>query len=330
MHSRWTRSRVLPLALAAALIVAIATPSPAAPSRSFDTNADGTIDLTIFDANGDGFFEWPTGTTSLPGRLEFTATDRIAFAGTVTIQTANGLFYADGSQLVTLPGAPLTKLVVTANRGDVGGRGLLDLVVTGDVNITAYAFVFLFGPTRVTTPGTILLTSKTAGVDIAQLTPDAVAPGAFALLAGKQLNLIAKGNNASIFVEQARLGSRVINASTQSSSASSRIFLLRNHALLTTNPARTGLSGTAGNITLSHQKFGIDIRSDSLVDSGANVVLKTPYGVGNVCVANASTISAKGGIGTVDTRLVTGTPIQDATSTVTGIVLGKPFVEGDC
>jgi hypothetical protein len=173
MHSRWTRSRVLPLALAAGLTVAIATPALAAPSRSFDTNGDGTIDLTIFDTNGDGFF-------------------------------------------------------------------------------------------------------------------------------------------------------------AQSSSASVRIFLLRNHALLTTNPARTGLSGTAGNITLSHQKFGIDIRSDSLVDSGANVLLKTPYGVGNVCVASASTISAKGGIGTVDTRLVTGTPIQDATSTIVGVVLGKPFVEGEC
>ena len=310
--------------------MAIATPSPAGPSRSFDTNADGTIDLTIFDTNGDGFFEWPTGTTSLPGRLEFTATDRIVFAGTVTIQTANGLFYANGSQLVTLPGAPMQKLVVTSNRGDIGGYGLLDLAVADDVTITAYAFVFLFGPTRVTAADTIVLQSKTAGVLVSQLTADQVAPGAFALLAGKQLNLVAKGNGAGIFIEEARLGSRVVNISTQTSSTGAHMFLLRNHALVTTNPARTGLVGTTGNITFSHQKFGIDIRSESVVDSGANVVLKTPYGVNNVCLASSSAIIAKGGAGTVDTRLVTGTPIQEATSTVTGIVLGKPFVEGDC
>jgi hypothetical protein len=329
MHSGWTRSRACVLALVAALAMA-AAPAAAVPSRSFDTNGDGTIDLTIFDTNGDGFFEWPAGTTSLPGRLDFTADDRIAFAGTVTIQTANGLFYADGSQLVTLPGAPLQKLVVTSNRGDIGGRGLLDLAVTGDVNLTAYAFVFLFGPTRVAAGGTILLQSKTAGVDVAQLSPDQVAPGAFALLAGKQLNMIAKGNAASIFIDQARLGSRVVNISTSSSNAMSRIFLFRNNVLVTTNPSRTGLVGTPGNITLTHQKWGIDIRTGSVVDSGANVILKTPYGVNNVCVAGTSAIAAKGGIGTIDTRLVTGTPFVDASSTVTGNVLGKPFVVGPC
>jgi hypothetical protein len=330
MQSRWTRSRVLPLALAVALTLGVATTAPAVSSRSFDTNADGTVDLTIFDTNADGFFEWPTGTTSLPGRLEFTATDRIAFTGTVTVQTANGLSYAQGSQLVTLPGAPLQKLTITANRGDIGGLGLLDLAVNDDVTITAYQFLFLFGPTRVVAQDTILLQSKTAGVLVSQLTADQVAPGAFALLAGKQLNLIAKGNGASIFIEEARLGSRVVNVSTQSSSTAARTFLLRNHALVTTNPARTGLVGTAGNVTLSHQKFGIDVRGGSVVDSGANVVLKTPYGVSDVCVASTSAISAKGGAGKVDTRLVTGTPIHDVTSTVTGIVLGKPFVEGDC
>jgi hypothetical protein len=317
------------LTLAIVLAVGLAAPVAAVPSRSFDTNGDGVVELTIFDTNGDGFFEWPAGTFTLPGRLEFVATDRIAFSGTTTIHTGNGLFYAAGSRLVSLPGAPLQRLVVTANRGDIGGFGLLDLAPTGDVIVTAYRFLFLFGATRIVTPNTISLQSKTAGVGVAQLTPDAVAPGAFALLAGTQLTLLAKGNGSSIFVEQARLGGRVVNLLTTSSSSAPRSCLLRNNALVTTNPVRTGLAGSAGNVTLSHENGSIAIRSSTVVDSGKDVVLRTPYNAGTACVSGTSAIVAHGGAGTIDTRLVTNA-VRDATSAVIGLVLGKPFVLGDC
>src|SRR4029453_14457589 len=170
--------------------------------------------------------------------------DRVAFRGTTTIQTGFGLFYADGSELVTLPGAPLQKFVVTANRDDVGGRGLLDLTATGDIIITAYRFIFLFGNTRVAANGTITLQTKTADLSLSpSLNP--LPPDTFALLAGKQLNMISKGNNARIFVEGLRVGSRVFNLTAQTSNAiNGENFQLVNGALVTTNPARTGLVGT--------------------------------------------------------------------------------------
>ena len=329
MQAAWIRSPALALALAGALTTSLARPAAVAatPSRSFDTDGDGDIDLTIYDTNGDGYFEWPTGTKSLPGRLDVTATDRIAFSGSTTIQTTQGVSYADGSELVTRPGAPLVKLAITANGGDVIGYGLVDLAASGDVIVTAKGHVALFGTTHVTTPGTITLSSKTAGASLAQLTPDDYAPGAFALLAGKAVNFKAAGNNASIFIELARVGSRVINlTATSSNSSGAGPFFLRNDALVTTDPARTGLSGTPGNITLSAQRTIMLVWNGATIDSAKNVVFKTQYGgFLQVCTA---TVEANDGAGTIDTRYVSDGAFKNATSTINGIVVGKPFVPG--
>jgi hypothetical protein len=327
MCARTIRPEVSVLAL---LVLLAVGPAWAQPSRSFDTDGDGQVELTIFDSNGDGFFEWPSGTRSFPGRLEFTATDRIAFAGSVTIQTGNGLFYAAGSRLVTLPGTSLSRIAVNASHGDIGGRGFLDLAVTGDVRLTAAAQLFLFGTTHVTAGGTITLVSSTAAVQVAQLTPDDFAPGAFALLAGRQLIMTAKGNASAIFVERVRIGSRVITIGAQTSSTTgvSRFFLIRNDALVTTNPARTGLVGGAGDITLRQQRDAIRVRDQSIVDSGRNLVLRAEYG-GAVCLTRGATLAANGGAGTIDVRGVAEGVFVDPTSALVGSILGSGVVAVD-
>jgi hypothetical protein len=316
------------IALASVLALAMATSAAAAvPSRSFDTNNDGKVDITIYDTDGDGYFEWPAGSRTLPGQLNFTETDRIAFSGTTTIQVTQGVFYAPGAQLVTRPGAPLQKLVILANGGDFGGYGLLDLTATGDVIITAKNELFLYGTTHVTTPGTIALTSKNNGVGVAQLTPDDYAPGAFALLAGKALNMLAKGNYSSVFGEFVRLGGRVINltAQTSSTNSGSRYMLFRNDAVVTTDPARTGLSGTAGNITFNQSRAYIGVESGAVVDSAQNVVFKNTYG-GSLFVCGA-TVEAASGNGVIDTRYVSGGVFRDPSSTISGTAVGEPFTQ---
>ena len=329
MQATWIRRPVSAFVLVAELMAGTGGPAAVAatPSRSFDTNNDGKVDLTIYDTNGDGYFEWPTGSRTLPGQLNFTATDRIAFSGSTTIQMTQGVSYTTGSELVTRPDAPLVKLVIIANGGDVTGFGLLDLAASGDVSITAKGAVNLYGTTHVTTPGTITLSSKTSGANVAQLTPDDYAPGAFALLAGKAVNLKAAGNGASIFVEFARVGSRVVNlTATTSNGAGAGPFFLRNDALVTTDPARTGLSGTAGNITLSGQRTSILLWNGAIVDSAKNVVFKTQYaGYLQVCTA---TVEANDGAGTIDTRYVSDGAFRNAASTINGTVLGKPFAPG--
>src|SRR5262249_6473563 len=156
-------------ALASVLAIAVAVSSAVAAvaSRSFDTNNYGQTALTIYDTDGDGHFQWPARLRKIPGQLQFTEDERITVSGTTTIQVTQGVFYAQGAQLVTRPGAPLQKLVILANGGDFGGRGLLDLTATGDVIITAKNELFLYGTTHVTTPGTIALTSKNDGVGVA-------------------------------------------------------------------------------------------------------------------------------------------------------------------
>lgn len=317
----WSRGPIVALLLAAWVATAAAV-----PPRAFDTDGNGVPELTIADTNGDGWLEWPTGTTKLPGRLVIAAEDRIAFRGNTTLQLADGMETTAGSQLVTLPGAPLQKLVVTGNRGAILTRGLVDLAATGDVLVTSYSFLSLFGATRITTPGTINLQSKTAGVGVAQLGQDDVAPGAFALLAGKQLLLSGKGNAASFQLGHVRLGSRVITMTLQSSSSTGSRFFVVDDAVVTTNPARTGLAGgTIGNVTLSQQRGSIDVGDGSVIDSGKNVVLKAQYLSSSVAVRGASAIVAKDGAGTIDTRSVAGTVTRDAASVVVGTVVGKPF-----
>ena len=70
MQSSRSLSRGLIVAMAAALVLVAACPrrSQAQPARAFDTNNDGIVELTIFDSDGDGVFEWPPGAMSLPER----------------------------------------------------------------------------------------------------------------------------------------------------------------------------------------------------------------------------------------------------------------------
>src|SRR5262249_21686123 len=58
----------------------------AADVLTFDTNGDGVPDITIPDSDGDGRFEWPAGTTKLPGTLHFSAGNDIEFSGYTTIK----------------------------------------------------------------------------------------------------------------------------------------------------------------------------------------------------------------------------------------------------
>src|SRR5262249_596322 len=51
----------------------------AADVLTFDTNGDGVPDITIPDSDGDGRFEWPAGTTKLPGTLHFSAGNDVEF-----------------------------------------------------------------------------------------------------------------------------------------------------------------------------------------------------------------------------------------------------------
>lgn len=310
-----------------ALTLAVVAARPAS-ARSFDTDGDGDVDISVFDTDGDGYLEWPTGTKSLPGVLHFLAGDRVAFRGTTAIQTANGIVADVGTELASLPGAPLQKLTLTANRGDILLRGDVTLALTGDLAMTAYRGLFLFGPTRISAIGRATFLAKNAFLAVSPFPPPA--EGTFTVLAGKQLTLTSKGNAANLRVEGARLGSRVVTLGVQTSAVGPQFVL--DGALVTTNPARTGLSGTPGHVTMSQQRSGIVVRNGSTVDSGRNVVLKAQYistahPSRGVCLGNGSAIVANGGAGVVDTRLVAGLgPFRDASSVVLGTVVGSPFV----
>src|SRR5262249_60379882 len=91
----------------------------AADVLTFDTNGDGVPDITIPDSDGDGRFEWPAGTTKLPGTLHFSAGNNIEFSGYTTIK-ADAITIDQGATLSA--GLNLHQIVFIATHGDTAPR----------------------------------------------------------------------------------------------------------------------------------------------------------------------------------------------------------------
>src|SRR5262249_60231208 len=115
-----------PLLRRAALValLSLATWRPreplAADVLTFDTNGDGVPDITIPDSDGDGRFEWPAGTTKLPGTLHFSAGKAIEFSGYTTIK-ADAITIDQGATLSA--GINLHQIVLIAFHGDISSQG---------------------------------------------------------------------------------------------------------------------------------------------------------------------------------------------------------------
>jgi len=307
-----------PLLRRAALValLSLATWRPreplAADVLTFDTNGDGVPDITIPDSDGDGRFEWPAGTTKLPGTLHFSAGNDIEFSGYTTIK-ADAITIDQGATLSA--GLNLHQIVFIATHGDIISQGQHFFgFFSGRIGLTAQLGSidlrgsFFLGAT------TGIVQAPRGSITI-QADPNA---DAFQRdIVAQTLSVLARNPTGSIVIGNAVL---VSSRSTVDNHASSSVPPGVDKGIRLIDGATLGSNTTinaTGRITL-----------DDASISGDNIKLSTSRATDDVCVANGSLLRAVSG--RINTYGVRGTPHRDGTSIVIGPVAGKPFVVGSC
>jgi hypothetical protein len=330
--SRFLAPALAAFTLAGPLAVAAhATTTPPRVEHDFDTNFDGKIDLKIYDTNGDGIFEWPTGSKTLPGDLEVDVP--VVMHGSVGI-TADDIAFDD--VLTTFPGAPLSSLTLTA-RGDFGSvfvSGQTNIVATGKVTATAPGIVSFdsapdpddFHASTVTAGSSITLTSLQDTPYIYDFNYDpneSTVPGE--VFKAPTINMYDKGTDSGIETYGAELEAKVINLEATNSKSDGNFDV--NNTVLTTNPATTGYT-SPGNILLEGEQFS-DLY-ESTVDSGYGVTFKTFAANAPFCIRGGS-VTAKGGAGTISIGGVRGGVLlsTDEVPVITGKLSGKNIHPSD-
>ena len=283
----------------------------AADVLTFDTNGDGVPDLTIPDSDGDGRFEWPTGTTTLLGTLHFSAGNDIAFSGYTTIK-ADTITIDQGATLSG--GIGLHQIVFIATHGDITSQGRHGFgFFSGRIGLTAQLGSirllgsFFIGATTVTIQaprGSITIHADPNAGDFERH------------IVGHSVSVLARSASGSIVI-----GNIVLVSSAT---------ILDNHASgsgLTVDKGIRLIDGaTVGANTTINATGRITLDDASI--SGDNIKLSTSRATDDVCVGGGSLLRAVSG--RINTYGVRGTPHRDETSIVTGPVVGKPFVVGVC
>jgi len=300
----------------------------------FDTDGDGKPDLSLADADGNGFCEWPDLKTDLhTGTLRFTAATPVEFQGTTLIEAAR-IIVEDGAVLKGDPDR-LQSLTLVATAGDFVSSGTLDLSVSNDLTIRS-----LKG--GITLAGSVQLEAADALALDARLGDLTVAPQpslAFTLLAGNAISLTANGVKGSLGLTGALLGSRRITLDSTASSAPTGFKgITIDGGLLTTDAALAGFTGSAYPITLKGARgtgvpagfSAVNLRNGAVLQSGANVVLTTQQTGDNACLFNQVSLTAKGGSGYIDFSAVKG-KVYDSGTIFKGILKsGDKVVSGSC
>jgi hypothetical protein len=316
--------------LAAIVLAGLFVGSAAAQPCAFDTTGDGTPDLVLPDADGDGACEFPQKKTKLPGTLTVPTGTTIEFLGS-TIVTLDGIVIESGA---TLRGevATLRSLSLIALAGDLVVDGTLDLALSDDLDLVARAgAVRVRGPTRVVATEVIVLDARGGDVELA---PPALEPGGgFTLLGGLGVTLRARASDATISVVRARIGGRKVAVSARVSpvSAPGVGVDLREGTVLTSDPAATGILSSSGDVRVDGARL---VRVDgATLDSARNLRIGTRRAGDDLCLGGGSLLEARhpdGTLRTIQLTRVRGTVTDDGTTTFSGVLQAPAIVAGTC
>jgi hypothetical protein len=309
------RSLLRCAALLVALLLATWRPREplAAGFLTFDTNGDGVPDITIPDADGNGRFEWPAGTTILHGTLHFSAGNDIEFSGYTTIKV-DTITIDPGATFA--PGSNLHQIVLIATHGDITSQGRHFFAFSpGRIELTAQlGSVHLLGSFFLGA-STVIVQAPRGSITIH---PDSNADASERLISANTVSVFARNTTGSIVIDNTFLLS---SRTTVDNHASSSVPPTVDKGIRVIDGATLGGNTTTINAT---GRITVD---RATISSGA-IKLSTSRSTDDVCVANGSLVRAVSG--RINTYGVRGTPHRDETSTVTGPVVGKPFVLGAC
>lgn len=304
----------------------------------FDADGDGIAERVLVDSDGDGWCELPDLKTVIRGTLRIPAGVTLEFrgAGYTTIEADAIIIEAGGGLVADL--TAVGNLTLVALKGDIVNRGTLDLSVGRDLTLkSAQGSVDLGGDVRLAAANRLTLVAPHGNV---WLQPTILPPSGFAAMGGNRVDLTAQGSKGTIVVARARIGSRrvTLEGSQATVATGAKGVEVTDGALVTTDPSRTGLASSAGDVTLRGTlgvpptaPAGVMVTGHATIDSGRNVVVATRQPGEPACLGGGAVLEANGGKGLVYLTGVRDAVRTDGTVAFRGQVRGsEKLVAGPC
>jgi hypothetical protein len=259
----------------------------------------------------------------------FTAATPIEFRGSTALE-ADRIVVEEGAALLGEPGT-LRALTIVATTGSFVSRGTLAIETGDDLVLVARGNLELVGPTTLASADRLILQSRTGNLDLTP--PDPGKSTQFTLKGRNRVELLARGANGAILVERARVASQRIrvDATAGVSVVGTKSVTLRDRALLTTDPTRTGLPPGGGDVGL--RATGRVTVTRATVDAARNVTVDTRRAGHDLCLsfgAHLESRYANGRAGRISLANVRGTAFDDGSTTIVGQLVGKGLTAGTC
>jgi hypothetical protein len=308
----------------------------AAPERLrcvFEVDDDGEPELEIEDVDGNGFCDFPDEKTHFHGRLRLTRETPIEFQGN-TILEADEIIIEEGARLRGEAGK-LRSLLMVATEDDLEDEGgEIFISATDDVTLRANAGGIDLGKeAALKAADQILIDARNGSVRF--VAPDGAPANAFTAAADNKLTITAKGPRGGIEVIGTTLAARqiVLDASPNVIPSGPKGVLL-DAGVVSTDPAdRSGRSGSTVTIRASSgtapEGGALLFKNGSRVAAATNMLLGTKFTGEGACFSGTATLTAKGGLGYIDTRSVRAGIVDDGTTVLVGRFQGN-LAQGTC
>ena len=163
----------------------------------FDTNSDGTPDITMFDSDGDGYFECPIGKTDYTGRLIIDQPVEIMGDQATRVETlfkGSEFVLAEGGEIIS----DLTSPIVSTAYPELKGNDF-QVVVNNSLGIEYGAKILLGGDSAGNWAGDVYLQITRPGADLI------IKENSF--VSGRHIDLISNGGSMHIRTGSSMLGS---------------------------------------------------------------------------------------------------------------------------
>jgi hypothetical protein len=261
----------------------------------------------------------PEGKLRIPATVVIGEDTQVAAAQRSRLEP-DELWVLDGARLFA---DAARSVELHAFAGDITVRGAVDAVASDDIVLRTRAGQLAVQGRLVATAGDRLSVVSDRG-------PIAFHGSGQQTLAGSRVMLRAPGADGWIDLAGVDVRGQAVALDARANVSVQRTKGVRiaGGSVVTTNPTRTGRSGSAGDVTVV-AAGDVVVADGAVIDSGRNVRIQTQRAGDRVCLSGGATLIAADGRGTIDLRGARGGVVDDGSTRFVGRVLGT-IQPGEC